>query len=531
MAHPLYIVIAVICAIILLIFLYQFRVLFDKSEKTDKDFLFLACWSTIFCIQDAIWGLFGCGIIDCPTLYFLSTSAFHMLAAVSAYIWLSYILNFIGLKQEIAVPAKLLSLTLVLFQIVIIAVNFKTRFIFDIGCDNTYIACPGRSLLYYSQYLTFFIVGILTAFKISKATNLNTQRKYIAGLAFLFAPIFCGFLQKAFPLAPCDSIGYTLGCCSVYAFYVSKICRNRDLSQKAVIIAGLSSDYDLVMYVNAQKNKATFYQISEKFDQVLSKFDDSMQNIKKFDSLMQKIIDPGQLEEFLEKTNLEKCLETLQEVQYYTVPFVATIDGKAEHYRLKIASDSTNTQAFVIGIINVEAEYQLAEKTQKLKKDLRQTMLIAIKDPLTGVGSAAAFKVKCEQLDRQIKEGLTVKFAIVECDVNDLKLMNDSFGHDMGDQYLKNCCKVFCNTFKHSPVYRMGGDEFAIVLTDMEYDRRSELFEKLKRSVNRKMDNPQESISFAAGMAEYNSRIDECAKDVLKRADTFMYINKTEVKK
>ena len=531
MAHPFYIVIAFICACILLIFIYQFKIMFDKSEKTDKDFLFLACWSTMFCIQDGIWGFFGCGIINCPTLYFLSTSIFHILAALSAYIWLSYILNFIGLKQEIAVPAKLLSLTLVLFQIIIVAVNFRTRFIFDIGSDNSYIAGSGRALLYYCQYLTFFIVGILTAFKICKATNLNTQRKYVAGLVFLFAPIFCGFLQKAFPLAPCDSIGYTLGCCSVYAFYISKICRNRDISQKAMIIAGLSSDYDLVMYVDAHKNKATFYQISEKFDQVLSESGDNMPNIKKFDSLIKKIVDPSQLEEFIEKTSLEKSLEILQEVQYYMVPFVATIDGKAEHYRLKMASDSTSSQALVIGIINVEAEYQLAEKTQKLKKDLRQTMLIAIKDPLTGVGSAAAFKVKCEQLDRQIKEGLPVKFAIVECDVNDLKMMNDSFGHDMGDHYLKNCCKVFCNIFKHSPVFRMGGDEFAIVLTDTEYDRRSELFEKLKQSVNRRLDNPQESISFAAGMAEYNSRIDECAKDVLKRADTFMYINKTEVKK
>ena len=531
MAHPLYIVIDIICAIILLIFLYQFRVLFDKSEKTDKDFLFLACWSTIFCLQDALWGLFGSGFVNNSTLYFLSTSLFYIFTAVSAYIWLSYILNFIGTKQEIAIPAKLLSVTLVLFQFVVIAVNFKTRFIFDIGDDGTFIARGGRSLLYYSQYITFFIIGFLTAFKICKATNLNTKRQYIAGLLFIFAPILCGFLQKAFPLAPCDSIGYTLGCCSIYAFYVSKICRDREQSQKSGIIAGLSSDYDLVMYANAEKKHASFCQISDKLKGIISECDAKLPNTQKFDYLIQKIIEPNELKDFLEKIKHETCLQALQESPYYMIPFSANINGQTEHYRIKLAGDKSNPQAFVVGIINVEAEYQLAEKAQKLKKDLRQTMLIAIKDPLTGVGSAAAFKVKCEQLDKLIKEGLIFHFAIVECDVNDLKIMNDSFGHDMGDEYLKNCCKVFCNIFKHSPVYRIGGDEFAIVLTDTEYEKRSMLFDRLKRSVNRDLENPKESISFAAGMAEFNSQIDESAKDVLKRADTFMYINKGEVKK
>ena len=119
---------------------------------------------------------------------------------------------------------------------------------------------------------------------------------------------------------------------------------------------------------------------------------------------------------------------------------------------------------------------------------------------------------------------------LVECDVNDLKVINDTFGHDMGDEYLKNCSKVFCDIFKHSPVFRIGGDEFVIILFGEQYEKRAELFEKLKSSVNRKPDAPKESISFAAGMADYSSKIDECVKDVLKRADTFMYINKGKFK-
>ena len=130
-------------------------------------------------------------------------------------------------------------------------------------------------------------------------------------------------------------------------------------------------------------------------------------------------------------------------------------------------------------------------------------------------------------MDSEIKAKDKIRFAIIECDVNDLKVINDSFGHDMGDEYLKNCSKVFCNIFNHSPVYRIGGDEFVIILFGEQYDARSELFEKLKASENR---SPKESISFATGMADYSAQIDECVKDVLKRADTFMYIDKTKMK-
>ena len=167
---------------------------------------------------------------------------------------------------------------------------------------------------------------------------------------------------------------------------------------------------------------------------------------------------------------------------------------------------------------------------QKLRKDLQHTMLIANKDPLTGVGSAVAYKAKCELINNEIKTKDNINFAVVECDVNNLKFINDSFGHELGSAYIKNCCKVFCNTFKHSPVYRIGGDEFVIILFDSEYENRNVLFEKLKSSISNKVFAPTESISFAAGMAEYNAETDKSVKDVLQRADDAMYAHKNEMK-
>jgi diguanylate cyclase (GGDEF)-like protein len=507
----------------------QFRTALDKSEKTDKDFLSLSNWVILFCLQDGIWGVLGTGSIRCNTLFFIFSTIFHAAAAVSAYIWLSYILNFINIERDKAIPAKMLSIALVLFQFILLLLNIKSRFIFDVDAEGLYIARQGRNLLYYSQYFTFFVIALFSAYRLANAKKINARRHYAASFLFILAPVLCGLLQKAYPLAPCDSIGYMLGCCTIYAFFISKISRNRDLSQRALIISGLSADYDLVLYVNTTKNQTKYYQVSNRFAPLLAE-NHTSPSPQNFDDLMRRIYVPNEFSGFIEKSTLEKCIEIVQTSPYYSIPFLANINGHTEHYRLKIASDKGNSNSFVVGIINVEMEHRLEETALKLRKDLQHTKLIANKDPLTGVGSAAAFKAKCELIDSEIKAKDKIKFAIIECDVNDLKVINDTFGHDMGDEYIKNCSKVFCDIFKRSPVYRIGGDEFAIILFNEQYEKRSELFEKLRAAVNRKPDAPKESISFAAGMADFSKQIDECVKDVLKRADTFMYIDKGKLK-
>lgn len=529
MPHPLYSVLAFTCLIVLLIFRNQFKIVLDEREQSDKDFLFLSNWVTFFCLQDGLWGFIGSGAVHNNSLFFISSTVFYVAAAISAYVWLSYILNFINMERNKAIVAKVLSVILVIFQLVLLWMNFTSKSIFDIDADGLYKINEGRDLLFYSQYATFFISGLFTTIRIRSATDTSVKRRYFAGFLFIFAPILFGIFQQIFPFAPCNTIGYMLGCCTIYAFFISQISRSRDESQKAVIIAGLSSDYDLVLYMDIAKNQVKYYQVSDKFAPLLWEGREST-DPKVFDNLMRRIYIPNEYSRFIEKSTLERCIELLKTSPHYTVPFFANVDGYPEHYRLKIASNKSNSESFIVGIINVEEEHDLEVVAQKLRKDLQHTMLIANKDPLTGVGSAVAYKAKCELINNEIKTKDNINFAVVECDVNNLKFINDSFGHELGSAYIKNCCKVFCNTFKHSPVYRIGGDEFVIILFDSEYENRNVLFEKLKSSISNKVFAPTESISFAAGMADYNAETDKSVKDVLKRADDAMYAHKNEMK-
>lgn len=164
-----------------------------------------------------------------------------------------------------------------------------------------------------------------------------------------------------------------------------------------------------------------------------------------------------------------------------------------------------------------------------LKNRLDEAIMRANKDPLTGVKNMTAYTEAVGELTAKIAAREEVEFAIVMCDVNKLKTINDNFGHDMGDRYIRNCCKLICDTYDHSPVYRIGGDEFAVILTGTDYANRNTLIDDIGASVlaASAIDRIEDGkAKMAVGMAVYNPFTDFSVASVTKRADESMYNNK-----
>ncbi|MDD4200715.1 MAG: GGDEF domain-containing protein, partial [Eubacteriales bacterium] len=154
-------------------------------------------------------------------------------------------------------------------------------------------------------------------------------------------------------------------------------------------------------------------------------------------------------------------------------------------------------------------------------------------DALTKVKNITAYTDKVAELAKTISENEFTEFGIILCDINDLKKENDTYGHDIGDIYIMNCCRVICAVFGHSPVFRIGGDEFAVVLQGEDYRERDNLMRQMDDMVNTLSKISSSELgkaSFASGMAVYDPAVDESVSDVFRRADTKMYENKNRIK-
>ncbi len=170
-----------------------------------------------------------------------------------------------------------------------------------------------------------------------------------------------------------------------------------------------------------------------------------------------------------------------------------------------------------------------------LSLDLINKRLLEVmrRDPLTNVNNRRAYEDKEKYLQSEINADTSFKFAIAMFDVNNLKLVNDSGGHEAGDAYLISACRLICNVFKHSPVYRMGGDEFIAVLTGDDYKNYGKLIIEMNGLMSPYQNTlplPDGYISIACGISEYEPKTDMSVQDVVKRADELMYKNKAKMK-
>jgi len=154
----------------------------------------------------------------------------------------------------------------------------------------------------------------------------------------------------------------------------------------------------------------------------------------------------------------------------------------------------------------------------------------AYRDPLTHVRNRAAFDDMMAELREQMKSD-TCDYAFLMVDLNDLKKINDSYGHDRGNEYLVNSCQMICRVFRHSPVFRIGGDEFIVILQNEDLDNHDKLLAEFDRRMiaSQKESDPWKVVSVAKGLA-YCTVSDETPDDVFKRADEKMYQDKKNMK-
>lgn len=184
---------------------------------------------------------------------------------------------------------------------------------------------------------------------------------------------------------------------------------------------------------------------------------------------------------------------------------------------------------FTLSIMMLISNFMILKKREiEHAKEVGKARTIATTDSMTGVKNKHAFTEYENRINGSISSGEEKPFAVVVCDVNGLKHVNDTQGHKAGDEYIRSACRLICQLFKHSPVFRIGGDEFVVIMGSQDYERRTEIMNELNRTVEYNQNNGL--VIVAAGMAEFDSEKDSSFASVFERADTLMYERKKKLK-
>ena len=193
----------------------------------------------------------------------------------------------------------------------------------------------------------------------------------------------------------------------------------------------------------------------------------------------------------------------------------------------KLEISNTRTMLIAVAMFGFALAVMLTNHSYMNRRQ-KESEMLANKDPMTGVMSKHAWLVKEKEIDGEIQAGEIKDFAVVVCDVNGLKKINDTYGHKAGDEYIRKACALVCDIFQHSPVFRVGGDEFVALLTGRDYAVRHELMNALHERSAENIRLNEAVVS--GGLSDFKPGTDSILHQVFERADSEMYKEKKLLK-
>ncbi|MBR1737807.1 MAG: amino acid permease, partial [Firmicutes bacterium] len=178
------------------------------------------------------------------------------------------------------------------------------------------------------------------------------------------------------------------------------------------------------------------------------------------------------------------------------------VDMLSNHRWTHIYHNTVVVGLFFISLVMLVSNYRvIMKRVAESEEELSNMRNSAYRDPLTGVKSKHAFVEKENEINEAIETSSIDKFSVVVCDVNGLKHINDTYGHKAGDTYICEACKLVCVVFNHSPVFRIGGDEFVVIMSGMDFENRHSLMDTLNKQVEKNIG--LEKVVISAGISDF----------------------------
>ncbi|MEG8229929.1 PleD family two-component system response regulator [Candidatus Rickettsia tasmanensis] len=181
-------------------------------------------------------------------------------------------------------------------------------------------------------------------------------------------------------------------------------------------------------------------------------------------------------------------------------------------------------------LARIRTQLRRKQYQDNLRNDLEQSVNLAAKDGLTGLFNRRYFDIHLKQMiEKANKE--SIKLYLLMCDIDNFKHVNDTYGHQAGDKVLTIVSRILKNTLRVTDlIARFGGEEFTILLTDIDISKAIETAERVRVKIEYMDFHIEDQIeplktTISIGVTQYKK--EESIESFIERADKAMYEAKT----
>ena len=290
------------------------------------------------------------------------------------------------------------------------------------------------------------------------------------------------------------------------------------------IAQALAKDFYTIYYVNLDTNEFMEFSSSDKYRELQIETN----GIDFFETCLHAVpitVHEEDVDKVLYVLNKENMLRELEKNDSISTSYRLIMSGEAVYVNLKIIrmDETQDGQHYIIAAIsNIDAQ-------MKRDQEFAEAQITAMKDSLTGVKNRRAFVKEEKEINEAIADGSSGDFGIVVCNVMGVDEMIAAGSAKKADRIVSEACELVCDMFRHSPVYRLSGDQFTVILRDRDL-KNEELIMKLLHTALDK-NRQKGGAALATGISHFDPSIDRDLQSVFERANIATYENKMELKK
>lgn len=281
----------------------------------------------------------------------------------------------------------------------------------------------------------------------------------------------------------------------------------------ARIAQALARDFFSIYYVNIDTDAFIEFSSADKYKELQMESN----GIDFFESCLHNAplaVHEDDLYKVLYVLNKENMLKELENNESISITYRLVISGESVYVNMKIIlmEDSENeSRHVVVGVSNIDAQI-------RREQEFAEAQALAKQDSLTSVKNKRAFNKSEKDMDEAISQGKLDHFAVEVCEVL------GTAGKKATSEEIVDASQLICDTFRHSPVYRVDDTEFAVLIRGRDYKFREKILQILEDGINR--NKASGGAVIATGFAEFDAGLDNTVESVFERASIAMDENK-----